>query len=215
MPAFDPHDILDCYARGVFPMADARDDDSVFLIDPEQRGVVEFGKFHISRRLARTVRTDAFEIKINTAFRRVVGLCAEAHPNRAETWINRPIEQVYGDLHAIGHAHSVESWKDGLLVGGLYGVSLDGAFFGESMFSRVTDASKVALVHLVAHLIAAGFSLLDTQFMTEHLSRFGTQEIPRVEYHRRLALALETNADFQRVEAMTGGAALQVISQAS
>ena len=210
-----PTDLLDCYARGVFPMADARDDDSVFLIDPEQRGILNFDKFHIPRRLARTVRAQPFEVRINTAFARVVATCAEEHPNRPETWINRPIEQVYGGLHAIGHAHSIETWKDDQLVGGLYGVSLGGAFFGESMFSRVTDASKVALVHLVAHLISAGFVLLDTQFITDHLSRFGTQEIPRSEYHRRLSVALKTPADFQRIEAMTGVAALQVISQAS
>ncbi len=215
MAAFDPYAILDCYARGVFPMADARDDESVFLIDPEHRGVLAFQQFHVSRRLARTVRAETFDVRINTAFSRVVSLCAEAQPNRTETWINRPIEQVYGDLHRIGHAHSVECWKDGELVGGLYGVSLGGAFFGESMFSRVTDASKVALVHLVARLISAGFVLLDTQFITEHLSRFGTQEIPRVEYHRRLSAALEREAHFQRVAAMTGAAALQVISQAS
>jgi leucyl/phenylalanyl-tRNA---protein transferase len=215
MDAFDAHDLLDCYARGVFPMADARDDDRVFLIDPEFRGVLAFEDFHIPRRLARTVRGDPFEIRINSAFARVVSLCAEERPNRPQTWINGPIEQIYGELHAIGHAHSLECWQSNQLVGGLYGVSLGGAFFGESMFSRVTDASKVALVHLVARLITGGFVLLDTQFITDHLARFGASEIPRVDYHQRLRLALDRRAEFQRRGTTDGVAALQVISQAS
>lgn len=215
MQGFDARDLLDCYARGVFPMADARDDDRVFLIDPPKRGVLSFDQFHISKRLARTVRSQPFEVRADTAFAQVVAGCAEAKAGRTETWINGPIEELYGELHGIGHAHSVETWKDGVLVGGLYGVSLGGAFFGESMFSRVTDASKVALVHLVARLLAGGFVLLDTQFITDHLSRFGAQEIPRAEYHRRLARALPVQADFQRGGGLDGLAALQVISQAS
>lgn len=195
MPAFDVRDVLACYARGVFPMADARDDDRVFLIDPEHRGVLPLTGFHVSRRLARTVRQDRFEVRANTAFHEVVLGCAAAGPGRVQTWINRPIEQLYLQLHDLGHAHSVEAWQDGELVGGLYGVSLKGAFFGESMFSRRTDASKVALVHLVARLIAGRFLLLDTQFLTDHLSRFGAVEIPRAEYHRRLATALNSEAD--------------------
>jgi leucyl/phenylalanyl-tRNA--protein transferase len=197
MKPFGVQDLLECYARGVFPMADARDDDRVFLIDPEKRGVFPLGGFHISRRLARTVRQDLFEVRVDTAFAEVVALCAEAAEDRAETWINGPIEALYGELFEIGHAHSVETWLDGRLVGGLYGVSLKGAFFGESMFSRATDASKVALVHLIGRLIAGGFTLLDAQFMTEHLAQFGAQEIPRREYRRRLALALKTPGDFQ------------------
>lgn len=215
MDDFDARDLLDCYARGVFPMADARDDDRVFLIDPERRGVIPLDAFHIPRRLARTVRADPFEVRIDTAFAQVVSACAEEKPGRTETWINTPIEQLYGELHRIGHAHSVETWRDGVLVGGLYGVSLAGAFFGESMFSRVTDASKVALVHLVARLIVGGYRLLDAQFITEHLSRFGAEEIPRREYHRRLARALDARGDFQRAGTLDGAAALQVISQAS
>lgn len=215
MDAFDASDLLDCYARGVFPMADARDDDRVFLIDPEHRGVMAFERFHIPRRLARTVRAAPFDVRINTAFAQVVAACAEQKPNRTETWINGPIEELYGELHRIGHAHSVECWKDDVLVGGLYGVSLAGAFFGESMFSRVTDASKVALVHLVARLISGGFVLLDTQFITDHLSRFGAEEIPRREYHRRLGRALDAQGDFQRPPLLGGGVALQVISQVS
>ncbi len=215
MDAFDARDLLDCYARGVFPMADARDDDRVFLIDPERRGVIPLKAFHVSRRLARTVRSDPFEIRVDTAFSAVVAACAEAKAGRTETWINGPIEALYRELHGLGHAHSVECWQDGALVGGLYGVSLAGAFFGESMFSRTTDASKVALVHLVARLIAGGFVLLDSQFITDHLSRFGAEEISRREYHKRLARALDARGSFQGVAGFGGAAALQVISQAS
>lgn len=222
MAQFDARDLLSCYARGVFPMADARDDDRVFLIDPERRGVLPLEDFHVSRRLARTVRGDPFEIRVDTAFRDVVQACAEAAPGRPETWINHQIEDLYVRLFDLGHAHSIECWLQGELVGGLYGVALRGAFFGESMFSRVRDASKVALVHLAARLIAGGFRLLDAQFMTDHLTQFGGTEISRLDYRRRLALALSADADFQRVDeagaapgAVTGAAALQVISQAS
>jgi leucyl/phenylalanyl-tRNA--protein transferase len=196
MSAFDVHDLLDCYARGVFPMADAREDARVFLVDPERRGVIPLDRFHVSRRLARTVRAEPFAIRVDSAFHEVVLACAAQGPGRTETWINRPIEALYLELHALGRAHSVECWEDGELVGGLYGVSLRGAFFGESMFSRRRDASKVALVHLVARLIAGGFALLDTQFMTEHLAQFGAVEIGRPDYHRRLAGALEAEGDF-------------------
>lgn len=197
MVQFDSRDLLACYARGVFPMADARDDDRVFLIDPERRGVIPLNGFHVSRRLARTVRADPFEVRVDTAFRAVVQACAEAKPGRSETWINHPIEDLYVGLHELGHAHSIECWLDGKLVGGLYGVALEGAFFGESMFSRRTDASKIALIHLVARLIRGGYRLLDAQFMTEHLSQFGAMEISRADYHRRLASALTVRADFQ------------------
>ncbi|HEY2356527.1 MAG TPA: leucyl/phenylalanyl-tRNA--protein transferase [Phenylobacterium sp.] len=215
MAQFDARDLLSCYARGVFPMADAREDDRVFLIDPERRGVLPLHGFHVSHRLARTVRSEPFEIRLDTAFQDVVQACAASGPGRAETWINQPIEGLYVRLFELGFAHTVECWQDGELVGGLYGVSLDGAFFGESMFSRRRDASKVALVHLVARLLAGGYRLLDAQFMTEHLSQFGAVEISRLDYHRRLALALSATADFHRVGAMGGAAALQVISQAS
>lgn len=196
MAAFDARDLLDCYARGVFPMADAREDARVFLIDPERRGVIPLERFHVPRRLARTVRADPFEVRANTAFQQVVQACAALGPGRTETWINRPIERLYLQLHKWGHAHSLECWQGGELVGGLYGVALKGAFFGESMFSRRRDASKVALVHLVARLLAGRFLLLDAQFMTEHLSQFGAEEIGRPEYHRRLARALAVEADF-------------------
>ncbi|WP_309644560.1 leucyl/phenylalanyl-tRNA--protein transferase [Phenylobacterium sp.] len=212
---FGAQELLDCYARGVFPMADAREDERVFLIDPEKRGVIPLTGFHVSRRLARTVRAEPFEIRVDTAFRQVVDLCAAATAERSETWINGTIERLYAELFEMGHAHSVECWKDGRLVGGLYGVSLAGAFFGESMFSRATDASKVALVHLVARLISDGFVLLDAQFMTEHLLQFGTEEISRAEYRRRLGRALGREAEFQRSAVGAGTVALQVISQAS
>ena len=218
MATFSARDLLACYARGVFPMADAREDARVFLIDPERRGVIPLESFHVSRRLARTVRAEPFEIRTDTAFHEVVLACAAAAPDRPETWINRPIEGLYLKLHQMGFAHSVECWRDGELAGGLYGVALKGAFFGESMFSRARDASKVALVHLVARLISGGFKLLDTQFMTEHLAQFGTEEIGRRDYHKRLAAALAVEAEFQRAGAgaATGGAAvLQEISQAS
>jgi leucyl/phenylalanyl-tRNA--protein transferase len=215
VPQFDARDLLACYARGVFPMADAREDEKVFLIDPERRGVIPLDDFHVSRRLARTVRGEPFEIRTDSAFRAVVQACAEAGPGRTETWINHPIEDLYVQIHEQGFAHTVECWEGCELVGGLYGVSLEGAFFGESMFSRRRDASKVALVHLVATLVAGGYRLLDTQFMTEHLAQFGAVEISRRDYHRRLALALTVGAEFQRAGAMGGAAALQVISQAS
>lgn len=199
MSAFGARDLLDCYARGVFPMADAREDSRVFLIDPERRGVLPLRGFHVPKRLARTVRADPFEVRVDTAFHEVVLACAASGPGRMETWINRPIEQLYLRLHDLGHAHSVECWQGDELVGGLYGVSLKAAFFGESMFSRRRDASKVALVHLVARLVAGGYRLLDAQFMTEHLAQFGAEEIPRLAYHRRLRHALEAEADFYRL----------------
>ena len=219
MESFSARDLLACYARGIFPMADAREDARVFLIDPERRGVLPLERFHVSRRLARTVRADPFQVRVDTAFHDVVLACASPAPGRIETWINRPIERLYLKLHEMGFAHSVECWQGGQLVGGLYGVALKGAFFGESMFSRARDGSKVALVHLVGRLVVGGFTLLDAQFMTDHLSQFGAEEIGRREYHRRLQRALAADADFQRAEtggATFGGAALlQLISQAS
>jgi leucyl/phenylalanyl-tRNA--protein transferase len=215
MDEFGPRELLACYARGVFPMADAREDSRVFLIDPERRGVIPLERFHVSHRLARRVRGDPFTVKVDTAFPSVVAACAQAAPGRLETWINEPIERLYVRLHELGYAHSVECWADGELAGGLYGVAVQGAFFGESMFSRRTDASKVALVHLVARLVSGGFVLLDTQFLTEHLARFGAEEIPRREYHRRLARAMRVEGDFQRLATADGAAALQLITQAS
>jgi leucyl/phenylalanyl-tRNA--protein transferase len=215
--AFTVEDLILCYRRGVFPMADARDDERLFLVDPEARGVIPLEGFHVPRRLARTVRSDPFEVRVDTAFSRTVAACAATGPGRTETWINLPIEQMYGELFLRGLAHSVECWREGELVGGLYGVALGGAFFGESMFSLDRDASKVALVHLVGRLIVGGYRLLDAQFLTEHLSQFGAEEIPRPTYRRRLADALAVEADFYKLgpAAATGAGVLQAISQTS
>lgn len=216
MNLFDVEDLIGCYRRGVFPMADARDDERVFLIDPERRGVMPLDSFHVPARLARTIRARPFEVRINTAFDRVVEACAEAVAGRPETWINRPIQYLYDELHDRGLAHSVECWRDGVLVGGLYGVALGGAFFGESMFSRARDASKVALAHLVARLRAGGYGLLDTQFITDHLTQFGAREIGRADYRRRLEKALALEADFYRFAGDgEGPVVLQAISQTS
>jgi leucyl/phenylalanyl-tRNA--protein transferase len=191
-----PDLVLRAYRAGLFPMAERRDGDRLYWLDPELRGVQPLDAFHLPRRLARTVLSDTFQVRCDTAFAEVVQGCAAPTPDRPETWINPEIERLFGALHVMGHAHSVESWQGGRLVGGLYGVALGGAFFGESMFSAARDASKVALVHLVARLRLGGFRLLDTQFVTEHLARFGAVEIPRAEYRRRLVDALEAPARF-------------------
>jgi leucyl/phenylalanyl-tRNA--protein transferase len=211
---FGPAELLDCYRRGVFPMADAHDDPRLFLVDPDLRGVLPLDRLHISRSLRKTVRADVFEIRVNTSFSRVMQLCAEAAPDRPNTWINSPILNLYSALHRLGHAHSVEAWRDGQLVGGLYGVSLKGAFFGESMFSRETDASKVALVNLVARLRRGGFVLLDTQFVTAHLQTFGVEEVAREEFQVLLRDALQVDAIFPS-EPISGHEALQLITQTS
>lgn len=191
-----PQVLLKAYACGIFPMAESADDPGLYWIEPERRGVLPLDSFHIPRRLARTVRQDVFEIRVDHDFGAVIDGCAAPAPGRRKTWINRRIRELYGDLVDIGHCHTVESWLDGTLVGGLYGVRLGRAFFGESMFSRVTDASKVALVHLVARLKAGGFTLLDTQFVTDHLARFGTVEISRRAYSVELDKALQGVGDF-------------------
>jgi leucyl/phenylalanyl-tRNA---protein transferase len=193
---FTADDLIDCYRRGVFPMADARHDERMFLVDPPLRGILPLDDFHVSRRLARTARSPRFSITTDTAFAEVIGACAAPRAGRLETWINGPIEALCGELFAKGVAHSVEAWREGRLVGGLYGVALGGAFFGESMFSIERDASKVALVALVERLRAGGFTLLDAQFLTDHLRTFGAREIPRTEYRRRLAAALKVEAVF-------------------
>ena len=184
--------LLYAYRRGVFPMADSRDDPHVHWVDPERRGVLPLERFHVPRSLARTLRRGPYEVCVDRDFAGVVEGCAE----RPETWINATIERLYDELFRRGYAHSVECRRDGVLAGGLYGVALAGAFFGESMFSRARDASKVALAHLAARLSAGGFRLLDVQFATDHLARFGAVEISRADYRRRLAAALEADADF-------------------
>jgi leucyl/phenylalanyl-tRNA--protein transferase len=217
---FGAEALLACYARGVFPMAEAQDDPRVFLVEPDQRGVLPLDRFHIPTRLRRTVRGEPFEVRIDTAFAAVLDACAAPAPGREDTWINAPIRRLYIELHARGYAHSVECWRDEALVGGLYGVTLGGAFFGESMFSRARDASKVALVHLVARLKRGGWSLLDAQFLTEHLTQFGAVETPQATYLRMLAPALRLTPDKTLLNAPLSGEeavayALQPTTQAS
>ncbi len=196
-----PELVLRAYQAGLFPMAETRDADKLFWLDPERRGILPLDAFHAPRRLLRTVLSDAYAVTVDTAFPAVIAACAEPGPGRDETWINPQIEALFTTLHRAGHAHSVECRLDGVLVGGLYGVALGGAFFGESMFSRARDASKVALVHLVARLQLGGFTLLDTQFVTRHLTQFGATEIPRDDYKARLAAALAVPARWQAAPA--------------
>ncbi len=211
---FTPDDLLGCYASGVFPMGETRDDPSVFLVEPELRGVIPLDAFHVPSRLARTVRQDRFEITIDTDFETVLDACAASGPGREDTWINGPIRSLYLKLHAGGHAHSVECRHDGALVGGLYGVTLGGAFFGESMFSAERDASKVALVHLVGRLRKGGWTLLDAQFLTHHLSQFGAVETPQDAYLKLLKPALKVTPDKTVLTApMTGAQALSYALQ--
>ena len=192
--------LLRAYASGIFPMAESADSPDLYWFDPEQRGILPLDGFHVPKRLKRTVRAGTFELRFDHDFHAVIEACAEPTAERPKTWINADIVRLYSELHARGFAHCVETWRDGRLVGGLYGVSLGAAFFGESMFSRETDASKVALVHLVARLRAGGYTLLDTQFVTDHLTRFGAVEISRTEYRRRLAYALAERGVFSGID---------------
>jgi leucyl/phenylalanyl-tRNA---protein transferase len=194
-----PEILLSAYAGGVFPMAESADDPELFWVDPHHRGIIPLDGFHVSHRLRRLVRQGRFEVRCDDAFEEVVRGCAAATEKRPNTWINDEIARLYRALFARGSAHSVECRRGGVLVGGLYGVSIGAAFFGESMFSRETDASKVALVHLVARLRLGGYRLLDTQFLTPHLARFGAIEISRARYHRLLASALAYRASFATV----------------
>jgi leucyl/phenylalanyl-tRNA--protein transferase len=198
MAGLTPDILLRAYAVGLFPMAERHDDPTLYWIDPEKRGILPLDTFHIPRRLRRTIRNKPYAVRCDTAFETVIRRCAEPARDRNETWINEEIVRLYVDLAAMGRAHSVECWQDAELVGGLYGVALDGAFFGESMFSRATDASKIALVHLVARLRKGGFRLLDTQFVTRHLSQFGAMEIHRSGYRHLLSTALDVRATFYR-----------------
>ncbi len=191
-PDVTPDMLLRAYSIGLFPMADSADDPELFWVEPEIRGVIPLDGFHVSRSLAKTIRKSHFDIRFNTAFEAVMEGCAAPAPDRPTTWINSKIRALYATLHSMGYAHSVEAWEDGTLVGGLYGVSLGSAFFGESMFSRRTNASKICLVHLVERLRAKGFELLDTQFTTEHLKSFGAIDVPKAEYEIMLANAMNS-----------------------
>lgn len=191
-----PQVLLKAYSVGLFPMAEDAADPTLYWVEPETRGILPLDDFHVPRSLAKQVRKQRYHVTFNAAFGPVIRACAEPAPGRRRTWINRTILDLYSDLHRLGHAHSVEAWDDDQLVGGLYGVSLGRAFFGESMFSRKADASKVCLVHLVGRLKERGFILLDTQFTTEHLKRFGAIDMARADYEQVLAEALIGEAQF-------------------
>jgi len=211
-----PEILVRAYAAGVFPMAESADDPELFWVDPRRRGILPLDAFHVARRLRRMVRRRIFEIRCDSAFEDVIRACSEASEKRPNTWINDEIVRLYAALFARGAAHSVECWRDDRLAGGLYGVSLGAVFFGESMFSRENDASKVALVHLVARLRLGGFRLLDTQFLTPHLARFGGIEISRTRYHRLLAEALSYRAVFSStLPDCTGGDPLAVLQSST
>lgn len=191
-PGITPDILLRAYSIGLFPMAESADDPEIFWVEPEMRGVLPLDHFHVSKSLAKTVRKNPFEIRFDHDFDSVIAACAEETSGRPSTWINRTIRSLYSTLFDMGHAHTVEAWDGDDLVGGLYGVSLGSAFFGESMFSRRTDASKICLVHLVDRLREQGFTLLDTQFTTEHLKTFGAIDIPKADYAGMLAAAMES-----------------------
>lgn len=210
-----PEVLLKAYACGIFPMSESADDPTIFWVEPPERGIIPLDRFHVPSRLARTVRADKFTIRINHDFDGVLDGCAEPAPGRTRTWINARIRTLYRKLYDIGHCHSIETYQDGQLVGGLYGVHLGSAFFGESMFHRTRDASKVALVHLVARLRLGGFKLLDTQFVTDHLRTFGTYEVSSRKYGKLLEAALVDEADIgalTKVAYFSGADALANIS---
>ena len=195
-----PEVLLKAYACGIFPMAEAADDPALYWIEPERRGILPLTHMHIPSRLQRTIRQGTFEVRVDSEFDAVIAGCAAARPDRQTTWINDKIRSLCKSLFAMGFCHTVETWCEGHMVGGLYGVALGGAFFGESMFSTERDASKVALTYLAARLIHGGFRLLDCQFVTEHLRQFGTIEINRAEFHAELEAALATTGNFLRLE---------------
>jgi leucyl/phenylalanyl-tRNA--protein transferase len=194
-----PQVLLKAYSCGIFPMAESAEDTALYWIEPQQRGILLLDQVHVPKRLARTIRRGVYEVKIDTNFEAVIDGCATPSAGRRTTWINRKIRNLYRELFDTGYCHTVEAWHGTRLVGGLYGVALGGAFFGESMFSTARDASKVALIYLCARLIHGGFSLLDTQFVTEHLKQFGTMEIDRAEFHSLLEKSLAHQADFRRL----------------
>jgi leucyl/phenylalanyl-tRNA--protein transferase len=195
-----PQILLRAYAAGLFPMGEDEADEALSWYDPRERGIFPLDGLIVSKSLAKTIRAQKFEIRVDGDFDRVIAACAESRPDREKTWINHSIVLLFRELFDLGFAHTVEAWRDGELVGGLYGLALAGAFFGESMFHRATDASKVCLVHLVARLRRGGFSLLDAQFITPHLQSLGAIEIPRAEYRRRLDAALRRRGDFSLLD---------------
>jgi len=216
MPELTPELLLRAYAQGYFPMAQSRNDPDLFWLDPEMRGILPLDSFHVSRRLARTIRADHFMVRIDTAFEQVMRACAAPRPGHEDSWINEKLIRLYTALFEKGYAHCVECWIGEHLVGGVYGVQIGAAFFGESMFSLVRDASKVALSHLAGRLRAGGFQLLDTQFLTPHLASFGGIEIPRARYQRLLRRAIDSSGDFYSLpDPCPGREAMQSITQTS
>ncbi len=195
-----PQVLLKAYTCGIFPMAESADDPQLYWIEPQARGVLPLDSMTVPKRLQRTIRQEPYEIRVDSDFDGVIAGCAASRPGRRTTWINERIRKLYRELHRLGYCHTVEAWHEGQLVGGLYGVALGGAFFGESMFSEMRDASKIALVYLCARLIHGRFVMLDTQFVTDHLKQFGTIEVERAEFHRQLERALRTEGDFFRLE---------------
>jgi leucyl/phenylalanyl-tRNA---protein transferase len=211
-----PQVLLKAYACGIFPMAESADDPGLYWVEPEYRGIIPLNHLTVSHRLARTIRSDRFEVVVDRDFEAVIDACATPAAGRRSTWINQRIRKLYGELFALGRCHTVEAYRDGRLVGGLYGVDLAGAFFGESMFHRERDASKVALAHLVARMRHGGYRLLDTQFVTDHLLSLGAVELPRSQYHLLLNNALQVDGDFlawPRNEMKTGAEILAELAQ--
>ncbi len=210
-----PQVLLKAYSCGIFPMAESAEDPALYWIEPQHRGVLPLDRVHVPSRLARTLRTTELKVRIDTDFPGVITGCAKARPGRSSTWINNRIRSLYQDLFKMGYCHTVEVWDGDRLVGGLYGVALGGAFFGESMFSYARDASKIALVHLSGRLIHGGFVLLDTQFVTDHLRQFGTMEVGREEFHRQLEGSLKVKGDFLALDkAAPPGMVLDIIAAA-
>ncbi len=210
-----PQVLLKAYSCGIFPMAESADDPALYWIEPEHRGILPLDNVDFPRRLLRTVRSTPFTVKIDTNYEGVIDGCSAPRPGRNSTWINKRIRTLYRELFELGSCHTVEVWSEERLVGGLYGVALKGAFFGESMFSYERDASKIALVHLVARLIHGGFKLLDTQFVTEHLRQFGTVEVNRKAFQARLDSALQVEADFRALPLTSSAAAITKLVSAS
>lgn len=210
-----PEVLLKAYACGIFPMAEAADDPALYWIEPERRGILPLDRLHIPSRLMRTIRQGTYDVRIDTDFDAVIAGCGAARTDRETTWINDKIRALCKTLFGMGYCHTVETWHDGRLVGGLYGVALGGAFFGESMFSTERDASKVALAYLSARLIHGGYRLLDCQFVTDHLRQFGTIEINRAEFHVELEAALALRGDFLRLSRdLSGTETLDIIATA-
>lgn len=211
-----PEMLLSAYAHGIFPMAESAQSNDLFWVDPEERGVLPLDRFHISKSLKKKMRREAFEIRVDTNFLAVISACAAERHDSQDTWINDEIIDLYHALFRAGHCHTVEVWLQGNLVGGLYGIAIGGAFFGESMFHKVRDASKIALAHLVDRLNVGGYKLLDTQFITDHLRSLGAIEIPRAQYHAQLRQALRIDADFYQLDGGgTSELCLQSTSQIS